>query len=190
MPLLFDPVAHRFTLNGQEIPSVTRILKAGGWIDEHWFTEEGRRRGEIVHQATALLDRQLLDWLSIPEEYRGYVLSYEKARDLLKLGIRRIEFIVHKGGLWAGIEDREAMWERQLTVVEFKTGAPALSDKLQMAGYAGTHAKPPRQLLLYLKADGSMARVVELQKAERESCARVWEAQVGLYHWRLRRNGK
>jgi hypothetical protein len=186
----FDPIQHRFTLNGEAVPSVTTILKAGGWIDTTFFTEEGRRRGEIVHQATALLDQQRLDWLSIPEEYRGYVLSYEKARDLLKLGIRRIEFIVHKGKLWAGIEDREAMWERQLAVVELKTGAPALSDKLQMAGYAGTHGKPPRQLLLYLKVDGSMAKVVELQKAEREECAFRWDQVQSLHHWRQRRSRK
>jgi len=184
----YDPNKHEYRLNGQLVPSVTTILKAGGWINTTFFTEASRRRGEIVHQATALLDQQRLDWLSIPEECRGYVLNYEKARDQLKLGIRKIECIVHKGKLWIGTEDREATWGRQFTVVELKTGAPTLADKLQLAGYGATHAKPPQLLLLYLRPDGYKA--VVLKPEEREEVSLAWHQIVSLYHWRRKWNGK
>jgi hypothetical protein len=178
----FDPETHSFSADGRRIPSVTQILKAGGWIDDHYYTEQGRKRGENVHQATALLDQQILDWTSLSEEIRAYVEVYERARAELKLGIRRIECIVHKGRLWAGIEDREAMWKRQLTIVDLKTGTPTLADKLQIAGYGATHVKPPRLLLLYLKSDGY--KVVELAHAECEEFGLAWERIVSLYHWR------
>ncbi len=178
----FDPIQHRFTLNGEAVPSVTFMLKATGWVDTTFYSEEGRRRGELVHQATALFDRQALDFGTIPDEIVAYVLQYEKACKELKLSIRRIEFIVHKGKLWAGIEDREAMWERQLTVVEIKTGAPVLADKLQAAAYTATHSKPVRELLLYLKPDRYKA--VELRGSERTEFAFRWEQIQSLYHWR------
>lgn len=47
----FDPVAHRYTLNGQELMSVTTILKEAGLIDDRWFTDESRARGTAVHEA-------------------------------------------------------------------------------------------------------------------------------------------
>jgi len=184
----FDPILHRFTLNAEAVPSVTQILKAGGWIDDRFFNEEARKRGEDVHRATALLDQQRLDWTSLSEEIRAYMLSYERARAELGLGIRRIECIVHKARLWAGVEDREATWGRQLTVVELKTGTPTLADKLQLAGYGATHAKPPLLLLLYLRPDGYKA--VVLKPEEREEVSLAWHQIVSLYHWRLRRNGK
>jgi hypothetical protein len=185
----FDPETHSFSADGRRIPSVTQILKAGGWIDDHYYTEQGRKRGENVHQATALLDQQILDWTSLSEEIRAYVEAYERARAELKLGIRRIEYIVHKGRMFAGIEDREAMWERQLTVVDLKTGTPTLADKLQIAGYGATHVKPPRLLLLYLRPDGYKA--VELEPGKREEFTLAWHQIVSIYHWRLKNgNGK
>jgi len=180
----FDVATHRFTINGEAVPSVTTILKAGGWIDDRFYTEQGRKRGEDVHRATSLLDAQRLDWTSLSEEIRAYVLSYERARAELGLGIRRIECIVHKARLWAGIEDREATWERQLTVVELKTGAPTLADKLQLAGYGATHAKPPQLLLLYLRTDGYKA--VVLKPEQREEFSLAWYKIMTLYHWRRR----
>jgi len=180
----FEADTHRFSINGETVPSVTHILKAGGWIDDRFFNEEARKRGEDVHRATALLDQQRLDWTSLSEEIRAYVLSYERARAELGLGIRRIECIVHKARLWAGIEDREATWGRQLMVVELKTGAPTLADKLQLAGYGATHAKPPQLLLLYLRPDGYKA--VVLKPEQREEFSLAWYKIMTLYHWRRR----
>jgi hypothetical protein len=184
----FDPETHTFSENGQQIPSVTTILKAGGWIDTTYYTEEGRRRGELVHKATALLDACLLDFSSFSEEIISYVLNYEKAREELKLDIRHSEHIVHKGRLWAGIEDREARWQGQLAVVELKTGEPTLADKLQVAAYGLTHEKPPRLLLLYLKPNGY--KFIELPPTEREEFSLAWDRIVSLYHWRARWDGK
>jgi CRISPR/Cas system-associated exonuclease Cas4 (RecB family) len=184
----FDATTHRFTFRGKAVPSVTQLLKAGGWIDTTFMTEEGRRRGEIVHQATALLDQDRLDWLSLSDEIRAYVETYERAKKELKLHVRRIEHIVHKGKLFAGIEDREAIWEGQLAVVDLKTGQPKLADKLQIAAYGATHAKAPRELVLYVWPDRYKA--VELKPAERVEFGQVWDRIVSLFHWRQRRNGK
>lgn len=184
----FDPSTHRFTLDGEAVPSVTQVLKAGGWIDDRYYTEAGRKRGEDVHKATALLDANLLDWTSLTQEIRPYVIQYEIARDELKLDIRQIEKIVYKGNLWAGIEDRQSFWQKQFTVIDLKTGTPVLADKLQLAGYGATHGKPPRLLLLYLRPDGYKA--VEIEPAEREEFSMAWHQIISLYHWRLKWNGK
>lgn len=49
--LAFDPVAHRYTLDGRELLSVTQVLDAAGFIDRQWFTDAAMVRGTAVHAA-------------------------------------------------------------------------------------------------------------------------------------------
>lgn len=47
----FDPVAHRYTLDGRELISVTQALTEAGLIDTTWLSEEAAARGTAVHDA-------------------------------------------------------------------------------------------------------------------------------------------
>jgi len=71
--LVFEPIAHRYTLNGRELPSVTKILGEARLTDysSPWFTDAVRERGQMVHAAIALdnegdLDDDTLDPVLVP----------------------------------------------------------------------------------------------------------------------------
>lgn len=71
--LTFDATAHRYMLEGRELPSVTTILKSAGVADfsAPWFTDAVLERGRYVHEAIALdaegaLDDETLDPQLVP----------------------------------------------------------------------------------------------------------------------------
>lgn len=47
----FDPIAHRYTLEGRELISVTQALTEAGIIDTTWYTDDACARGTAVHDA-------------------------------------------------------------------------------------------------------------------------------------------
>lgn len=183
----FDADKHLFRLNGEEVPHVNQILEDERWRDTRWYTREARDRGQYIHQATALLDAELLDWGSLEPWAVPYVEQWEKAKRELDVRITSIERIVHKGNLWAGILDRTAVWERAATVIDLKTGDPVRADKLQILGYESTYRERRRVLLVYLKPD--RYRAVELEAEEAEIYRMAWHQIVSLW-WFRRRNGK
>lgn len=182
----FNPENHTFTLNGKDVPGVTRVLKDERWIDTRYFTEEGRERGTNVHKATAFLDADLLDWRTVDPAIVGYVESWEKARKELGIKVTGIERIVYKGELYAGIVDREARWEGRKTVIDIKTGSPNQADNLQIAAYGATYRNMPRLLLVYLKPDGYKA--IELEPDKAEIWSLTWHQTLSV--WWSRKNLK
>jgi hypothetical protein len=71
MPVEFQEDGHIYTLDGVTLPSVTGILKAEGFIDDGFFDEYSRKRGQYVHRATHLddmgeLDEEMLDPVLAP----------------------------------------------------------------------------------------------------------------------------
>lgn len=70
-PAEFSEEGHRYTLDGQDLPSVTTVLKAEGFIDNRFFDEYSRERGSMVHLATHYddmgeLDEETLDPVIVP----------------------------------------------------------------------------------------------------------------------------
>ncbi len=45
----YDDAKHKYTLDGQVVPSVTQTIDAAGLIDRTGWTEEARERGTAVH---------------------------------------------------------------------------------------------------------------------------------------------
>jgi len=178
----FDAIEHKFTMGGTTIPSVTQILKSEGWIDDRWYTEDGRKRGTNFHLATEWLDKGILDWTTVDGDNLPRLGQYENAIRELDIKMLKAEVIVHKGKLWAGIVDRFAKFQGEPTVIELKSGQPAIADKLQIIGYGCTQKIMPRLMLLYIKP--TRYKMVLLEKAEILELARVWNETVHLYHWR------
>lgn len=182
----FDPDGHIFTYRGHDVPSLTNILKAAGYIDGRFYTEDGRLRGQHFHQASALLDRNLLDWDTLDSDVINYLLCYEKAKEELGLRVREngIEKIVHKGSLWAGIVDRDLLWKGKKTIVELKSGSFEWWHRLQMVGYGATYPTMPQLLLLYCTPMGYKIDEKILKPEVVEEFHMAWHQVVSLHHFR------
>jgi hypothetical protein len=77
-PVSFEREGHVYTLNGLPLPSVTGILKAEGFIDDAFFTEESRVRGTYVHLATHYDDQGELDEDTLDPVIVPYVEAWRK----------------------------------------------------------------------------------------------------------------
>lgn len=164
--LTFDEATHTYRFNGVVVPSVTQILKGVGLIDENrWATDWHMTRGRYIHKATELWDQGRLDMDSVDPEIAGYVQSYILFRATsANLEIKRIESRVHHELMWvAGTLDREIALNGCPALLDIKSGQPEPWHGLQLSGYAlccgweWTH----KRFGLYLKKDGSMARLEE-----------------------------
>ena len=71
--LVFEPGAHKYTLDGVALPSVTTVLKGVGLIDYSMIPQDvllkASRRGTAVHQALEYFDREELDEMSVAPEF-------------------------------------------------------------------------------------------------------------------------
>ena len=71
--LIFDEAAHRYTLDGRELPGVTTALKDVGLIDDRWFDEWSATKGKFVHQACAMVDDGTQEEDALDPAIKGYV---------------------------------------------------------------------------------------------------------------------
>lgn len=72
----FDREAHIYTRRGVILPSITQILVAEGIIDTSHYTEEGRRRGSMVHLACHLFDTCQISEDEIDAETEPYLRAW------------------------------------------------------------------------------------------------------------------
>jgi hypothetical protein len=139
-------------------------LKAAGYIDDRWMTEEGRERGSAVH---VLCERYANGERFDAKGRELASLEYVNAfaawmRDTMAYAITT-ECIIHhtlNGRPYAGRFDILAEIMRKRRLVDLKTGAKAKWHKIQIAAYALARfddeslVNPDQCSCLYLKADG------------------------------------
>ena len=140
MALVFDPIAHRYTLDGAELPSVTHICRFLSYDDKSdrpWLAEAAARRGTAVHEACTLLD-----YGEEPEEtpeIAGYLTAY---RRFLKDYRPEWTWMEHPMGSlslgYAGTLDRcGTLYDGRLCILDIKTGNPrAAALRAQLTAYA------------------------------------------------------
>lgn len=182
--LEFDPVQHRYTWGGRELPSVTRILKDVGLIDTLWFTEEARQRGTYVHMATHYFDEGDLAEESVDPRYAGYLDAYKRFLETTRPAWDRIEHKVSDPVLgYAGTFDRIGTLhgEPQRWLIDIKTGF-AKTAGLQTAAYRRCLPEPHRirRASLKLNPDGTF---IFTELADRRDEARFLAA---LTVWQTR----
>lgn len=161
----FDAAAHRYTLDGMALPSVTQILQPlydfAGIPAE--VLERKRQLGQDVHLACELLDRNDLDEDSAEGRaalvpIAGYVQAYKKF-----LAHTRAKVVENETRLWhplhlyAGTVDRRFLIERELWDVDLKTTievspivgpqTAAYSAMLQAHGHPPPNVRAALQLL-------------------------------------------
>lgn len=82
--LQFDEAAHRYTVNGRIVPSVTQIISAVGLYEFDYVSKEtlsvAAERGRIVHTYIEWYEQGVLDATSIDPELSGYFEAYLEAK--------------------------------------------------------------------------------------------------------------
>lgn len=76
--LVFEPIEHKYFFRGNEIPSVTTIIKRSGLVDERFFNEEGRIRGTAAHEAIHLSVHNILDENNLHEIILPYFIQWKR----------------------------------------------------------------------------------------------------------------
>ena len=160
--LLFNPISHKYTLDGIELPSVTQITRFLSYdykSAQPWLAQIAAERGRAAHEAC-----MRIDYGEEPEEtpeivgflvaYRRFLADYSPRWD----GIERPLASLELG--YAGTADRYGTIGGKRCIVDIKTGQrhiPALA--AQLDGYRilmdGYRFFAGRLYGLYLRRDGT-----------------------------------
>lgn len=157
----YDRATHRYFIDGEEVPSVTRILKLAGLAtaDARWYTDDARERGTLVHAVTELVDAGR--WTDAhaalgPDDIAaGRIDAYRKFLAEQDVEILASEQQVYCAQFkYAGTFDRVLRLRRTGAVylVDFKPN-PAPWHGTQLAGY-GRILGIDKRAALYLRPNG------------------------------------
>lgn len=185
----FDEENHVYTVGGNRVPSVSRILRplttaVYGNIDQETL-RKAAEFGTAVHACTELLDLNELDESSVEPEWRPYVDAYLKWKDTAHPDVLHIEDRL-ACSKYAGTLDRIVRINGELWVIDLKTTSsihPHVG--VQLAAYAALAEKfyggTYRRAALQLREDGSF-KVFEFASIKDETC---FNALLGIYHWTI-----
>ncbi len=147
--------------DGNIIPGVTSVLKDVGVIDDRWFDDYSRTRGQMVHLATALYDRDDLEESSVNPVIEPYLNAWIKFRKESGYVPDMIEKIVHnKIYGYAGTLDRTGTKNGVKELTEIKSGTVQSWAELQTAAYAGCLDGVYKRYAIELHDNGSYKKVV------------------------------
>jgi hypothetical protein len=184
--------------NTTGLPSVTEVLSP--WIDRQWYTAEACARGSAVHEALAEYLQGKPAFLCNPGnvKWAGYFYSGKKWIDQHVTKALVVEQrLVDERWRFCGQMDlvckfKDIATADWLTLIDWKTGPPAVWHRLQIAGYrhlAKVDGQPTtRGMTIHLDADGGVPRVVE-HPHNYEADLNSLLAAVGLW-WVFNPQGK
>lgn len=176
----FDAAAHRYTVNGRELPSVTHVCRFLS-VDvaanaRPWLRDMAADRGTRVHAYTVMLD-----YGEEPEEVEpdcaGYLEAYRRFLRDFRPKWAGIETVLGSEVLgYAGTCDRHGTVrianKRTPCILDIKTGAELhhAATAAQLQGYSHLlnrpQSDPPALLLaLHLRRDGTYALYDETDTA-------------------------
>ena len=138
--ITFDEAAHRYTVDGVEVPSVTtvcRFLAYDQKSDKPWLARVAADRGTRVHEACSMID-----YGEEPEEEpdtAGYLKAYRRFLKDYRTDWEGIEYIAGDTILGvAGTVDRfGTLYDGRSCILDIKTGAQLHDAPLrgQLTGY-------------------------------------------------------
>lgn len=140
MKITFDEAAHRYTVDGVEVPSVTEICRFLAYdqrSDRPWLARAAADRGTRIHAACAAMDCGVE-----PEEdgeTAGYLTAYLRFLKDYRPDWEGVEFTVGSVSLgMAGTVDRfGTLYDGRSCIVDIKTGERLHDAPLrgQLTGY-------------------------------------------------------
>lgn len=206
--LVFLEEAHRYFLDGIEIPGNTSLLQEDGIVDTTWFTPESRDRGTRVHKACWYEDEGDLDWETVRPEERGYVEAFVKFKRETGFKSDCNEFRCWSALGYATTPDilgvMETPYGLRRGLLNLKTGVASRWVGLQLAGekiacteriaaqdeewarrleYVNGHPYPELRWALELRANGTY-RQITFEDPEEEA---VFTGIVKKHHWKRRK---
>lgn len=173
--IIFEPKGHRYTVNGEEVPSVSEIIRFAahevyGDISPIRL-DQAANKGTRVHKATEELDSN--GATEVDEDIAGYVEAY---RAFLLAHFPEWVFkekAVNFGTEYAGTLDRFGTINGRLTLVDIKTNATlgkahktlyGIQLNLYRKALESKEIEVDEMYLLHLKKDGTY----KLVKVERD----------------------
>lgn len=171
--LHFDAAAHRYTLAGRELISVTQALSEAGFIDARWYTEGASDRGTAVHDAVRRFHACGGDFGAVEPEHAAFVDAYFAFTVEAGFVVEGSEERVCDATCgYAGTLDLRGRFSQQavgVDVIDIKTGSVPAWVGYQTAAYARLlPGAPRRRWALNLKANGTY-RLDPLTKRTDES---------------------
>jgi len=160
----FRQEEHTYHIGPYEVPGTGAIMRAGGVLDDRWFTLSGRSRGSVVHELTYMLDLELLELEDVNTQLRGWVIAYAAFRRKHAPAYSMLETPVFNRVLgFATVLDRAGtmLWEGHNVpfVLNIKTGQHKKADYVQSAGevlaWTNTRDFGTKRYTLYLKKTGA-----------------------------------
>lgn len=121
--LMFFDEAHKYTVDGEEVPSVSEITR---FMARELYAEvnqlaldKAADRGTKVHKATEALDK--FGSVEIEDDLLGYVKAYVSFVKDNRPSWEKIEWPVHNEKLYAGTIDRYGTIGEKKGIVDLKT---------------------------------------------------------------------
>jgi hypothetical protein len=146
--LTFDKILHQYYWDGRVIPSVTQVIGLTDLINLDGIPQailaNAGQRGTYVHDATELLDKNVLDWSSIEDEdYIGYVRAWQRfttkhVKEIIEIEKRVCCFDKNEKPLYAGTLDRIVkLKDKRTALIDIKTARTLNQEAagLQLAAY-------------------------------------------------------
>lgn len=153
--ITFDEAAHRYTVDGVEVPSVTevcRFLSYDQKSDKPWLAKAAADRGTRVHAACAAIDYGIDP--EETEDISGYLKAYRRFLKDYRPDWEGIEYTVGDAVLGiAGTIDRfGTLYDGRTCILDIKTGSQLHDAPLraQLTGYQWL--LPPHFTAKYLYA--------------------------------------
>ena len=140
LALEFDRLSHKYALNGRELISVTQAIREAGLMDDAWWTEESRLRGEYVHRAILLHHEGDLAEDALDPVLQPYYTAYQKFLSETGFVADAVEERICDPVLgYAGTLDLRGHFPTTrsgVDLLDVKTGAVPPTVGIQLAAYA------------------------------------------------------
>lgn len=122
--LLFFGQGHRYTLDGEELPSVSelcRFISREIYSDvQQYNIDRAAERGTAVHKATEALDK--FGSVDVQDDILPYVQAYLQFRKEHTIDWQKIEWATHNPeDLYAGTIDRYGVLDGKMVILDIKT---------------------------------------------------------------------
>lgn len=171
--LLFFDQGHKYTLDGEELPSVSelcRFLSREIYGDvAQWRLDQAADRGTAVHKATEVLDKY--GKVDVQDGILPYVQAYIQFRQEHPAEWQKIEYATHHPDRrYAGTIDRYGLVDGAASLVDIKTSytihKPLCAAQLNLYRWIlEAEGRPVDRLyILHLKKDGAY----KLQQFEKD----------------------
>lgn len=190
--LTFSEATHQYFLGGQELPSVTSIIRdnrLGGDFSAvaPATLEHARQRGTAVHAALHYDDEGMLDETTVDPEVAPYLDAWRRFRAERHVAIvemeRRYADATYR---FAGTLDRIAVVEGRRVVIDIKSGDVEGAD-LQTAAYAHLAGEPLSILRWAVQLHPERAVPYTVHPYRNLADWRIFRAALELTHERARR---